>query len=137
MPAQLDPHFLPAWVRAELEAKGELKKLAPLLDRARSEGLDEDEAELDATGQIAERHGWLDGLERATGELWLQEVRAARGPSERLERGALGAVVASLFPTAGATGRLAKLAAALAAVPKANVAELEPLLGGSPGCSVR
>lgn len=138
MPAQIDPVFLPLWVRAELEAKGELKKLAPLLARAREEGLDDDEAELDATGQIAERHGWLDGLERATGEhLWLQEVREARGASERLERGAQGAVIAFLFATAGATGRLAKLAAALEAAPEAKVSELLPVLGGSPGCSVR
>lgn len=137
MPAQIDPLFLPAWVRAELDAKGELKKLAPLLARAQSEGLDEDEAELDATGQIAERHGWLDVLERATGDLWLQEVREARGASERLERGAQGAVIAFLFPTAGAAGRLARLSAALAAAPDAKVAELSPVLGGSPGCSVR
>ena len=137
MAAQLDRQFLVHWVRAELEASGEAGRLAALVRRAVDEGLGEDEAELDASGQIAERSGWLDALEGATGELWLAEVREARGGSERLERGAGGSAVAWLRATAGAVGRLRTLGEALEADPKAMVAELASVLGGSPGCSVR
>ena len=137
MAAQLDPQFLVAWVRAELEASGQAGRLDALVKRAVGEGLGEDEGELDASGQIAERSGWLDALERATGELWLVEVREARGDAERLERGAGGSAVAWLRATPGAVGRLRRMAEALAADPKATVAELASGLGGSPGCSVR
>ena len=137
MAAQLDPQFLVNWIRSELEATGETARFAVLVKRAVDEGLGEDEGELDASGQIAERNGWLDELERATGELWLAEVREARGGGERLERGAGGAAVAWLRATAGAVGRLRTMGEALAADPKATVAELASHLGGSPGCSVR
>jgi hypothetical protein len=137
MAAQIDPSFLVAWVRAELGASDEAARLGPLVARAVEEGLSEDEGELDACGQIAERSGWLGGLERATGDLWLAEVREARGAAEKLERGAGGSTVAWLRATAGAVTRLQQLAAALAADPAASVAELSSPLGGSPGCSVR
>ena len=149
MPAQIDPEFLTAWVRAELEAAGEPQLLSSLASRAQQDGLDEDEAELDAAGQIAERRGLLDALEQATGDLWLAEVREARGQSERLVRsgaraGEGGAVlstpqsaVATLRANAGAAVRLARLAQALLDAPEATVAELTSPLGGSPGCSTR
>src|ERR1700738_5711589 len=86
MPAQIDPLFLTAWVRAELEAAGEPRLLAAVVSRAMQDGLDEDEAELDAAGQLAERWRLLDALERASGELWLAEGREARGQGERLAR---------------------------------------------------
>lgn len=136
MPAHIDPRFLPAWVRAELEATGEALSLDVHAARAVQVGLDDDEAELDAAGQIAESKGWLDALERAAGELWLTEVREARGASDRLERAGQG-VVAWLKPAPGAVARLERLARELQARPEASVAELEPVLGGSPGCSVR
>jgi hypothetical protein len=137
MAAQLEPHFLVDWVRGELEAAGNESRLGPLVERAVAEGLTEEEGELDACGQIAERSGWLDALERATGELVLAEVREVRGASERLERSGGGAVVAFLRATPGAVLRLGQLAAALAAAPGASVAELPSHLGGSPGCSTR
>lgn len=137
MGAQLDPQFLVDWVRAELEAAGHASRLAPLVERAVTEGLTEEEGELDACGQIAERSGWLDALERATGDLILAEVREARGAAERLERSGGGAAVAFLRSTPGAVQRLTQLAAALAGDPAASVAELPSHLGGSPGCSTR
>jgi hypothetical protein len=143
MPAQIDPGFLTAWVRAELAAQGDPRlsaELAQLAARAAQDGLDEDEAELDAAGQLAERRGLLDALERAAGELWLSEVREARGQSELLQRsGPAGAqsAVATLRATAGAAERLALLSRALQDDSDATVAELTSSLGGSPGCSVR
>jgi hypothetical protein len=143
MPAQIDPLFLTAWVRAELETLGEPQlaaALEALTARAVQDGLDEDEAELDAAGQIAERRGLLDALERAAGDLWLAEVREARGQGERLQRGvdsSRSAVVATLRASAGAAERLARLARALSGDPEATVAELTSSLGGTPGCSVR
>ena len=137
MGAQLEPGFLVNWVRAELEAAGHESRLAPLVERAVNEGLTEEEGELDACGQIAERSGWLDALERATGELILAEVREVRGAAERLERSGGGASVAFLRATPGAAERLGQLAEALAKDPGAAVAELPSHLGGSPGCSTR
>jgi hypothetical protein len=140
MPAQLDPLFLTAWVRAELEAAGEPRLLAALVSRAMQDGLDEDEAELDAAGQLAERRGLLDALERASGELWLVEVREARGQGERLQRSSAPgtqSAVATLRATQGAVDRLALLARALQEAPEATVAELTSPLGGTPGCSTR
>jgi hypothetical protein len=137
MPAQLDPQFLAVWVRAELEASGEVALLQSLIGRAMNEGLDEDEAELDAAGQIAERRGWLDSLERASGDFALAEVREARGQSERLEKSSSSAAIAFLRATPGAIKRLETLAVALAQDPNARVAELTSPLGGTPGCSVR
>jgi len=136
MGAQLEPHFLVNWVRAELEAEGNESRLAPMVERAVAEGLTEEEGELDACGQIAERHGWLDALERASGDLILAEVREVRG-AERLERSSGGAAVAFLRAAPGAVQRLGQLAVALASDPKATVAELPSHLGGSPGCSTR
>jgi hypothetical protein len=134
MSAQLDPAFLVAWVRAELESD------APLFDalcaRAQEDGLGEEEAELDVAGQLAERRGLLDALERAAGDLWLSEVREARGASERLERSSGATCIAWLRATHGAAARLGQLAHALAADPGKRVAELRAL-GGSPGCSTR
>jgi hypothetical protein len=135
--AQLDPQFLTQWVRSELEAAGEPALLEGLVRRAQAEGLDEDEGELDAAGQIAERKGWLDQLERAAGDLYLAEVREARGQSERLERGSGGSAVAWLRAAPGAVLRLQQMSEALAGDPEATVAELASHLGGSPGCSVR
>jgi len=144
MPAQLEPQFLAVWVRAELAAAGEESWLDSLIGRAMGEGLDSEEAELDAAGQIAERRGWLDALERASGEFVLAEVREARGQSERLERmksGQASAAVAFLRATPGAIARLEQLARALeqamANDPQASIAELTSPLGGSPGCSTR
>jgi len=137
MPAQLDRQFLSVWVRAELEAEGEEALLANLIGRAMAEGLDEDEAELDAAGQIAERRGWLDALERAGGDLALAEVREARGQSERLEKSGQTSAVAFLRATPGAIARLQQLSEALARDPSARVAEITSPLGGTPGCSTR
>ena len=136
MSAQVDPLFLVAWVRDELVAAGESTLLDSLAARAEGDGLDREEAELDAAGQIAERRGLLDGLERAAGDLWLSEVREARGIAERLERSSGSACVAWLQATSGAALRLETLSRALMAEPGKSVAELDGL-GSSPGCSVR
>jgi hypothetical protein len=136
MAAQLDPSFLVTWVRAELEAAGESALFASLVRRAQEDELTEEEAELDVAGQLAERRGLLDGLETAAGELWLSEVREARGQTEKLERSSGAACIAWLRATAGAPRRLGQLAQALAAEPGKSVAELDGL-GGSPGCSTR
>jgi len=134
MAAQVDPAFLVPWVRAELGAE------APLFDalcaRAQGDGLTEEEAELDVAGQLAERRGLLDALERAAGELWLCEVRETRGATEKLERAGGAACVAWLHATPGAASRLEQLARALVGEPGKSVAELAGL-GGSPGCSTR
>lgn len=135
MSAQLEPQFLVAWVRAELEAAGEPGLLDSLAARARDDGLDEEESQLDAAGQLAERRGLLGALETAAGELWLSEVREARGASERLERSG-PSCVAFLRATEGAVARLGRLAVVLAAEPGKTVAELTQL-GGTPGCSTR
>ena len=97
--------------------------------------LTEEEAELDAAGQLAERRGLLDALEKAAGNLWLSEVREARGRAEMLEKSG-PSCVAWLRATPGAARRLAQLASALAAEPGKSVAELDGM-GGSPGCSTR
>ena len=135
MAAQIDPPFLVAWVRAELEAMGEAALFASLVRRAQEDELTEEEAELDVAGQLAERRGLLDALEKAAGELWLHEVREARGRAERLERSG-NACVAWLQATTGAAQRLAQLSMALQAEPGKSVVELESL-GSSPGCSTR
>ena len=132
---QVDPAFLVAWVRAELEAAGESAIFSSLVQRAQQDELSEEEAELDVAGQLAERRGLFDALETAAGDLWLAEVREARGRSEMLERSG-PSCVAWLRATPGAAGRLNRLALALAAEPGKSVAELDGL-GGSPGCSTR
>jgi hypothetical protein len=136
MAAQVDPLFLVAWIRAELVEAGEPGLLDSLAARAEGDGLDREEAELDAAGQIAERRGLLDGLERAAGDLWLSEVREARGIAEKLERSSGPACVAWLQASSGAAHRLQMLSQALSAEPEKSVAELDGL-GSSPGCSVR
>jgi hypothetical protein len=136
MSAHVDPLFLVAWVRAELTQAGEAALLDSLTARAEGDGLDREEAELDAAGQIAERRGLLDSLERAAGDLWLSEVREARGVAEKLERSSGSACVAWLQASAGAAHRLQMLSQALAAEPAKSVAELDGL-GSSPGCSLR
>src|SRR5207248_9911418 len=107
-----------------------------LCTRAQADGLTEEEAEVDVAGQLAERRGLLDALERAAGDRWLSEVREARGATEKLERSGSAACVASLRATPGAAARLERLARALAGEPGRAVAELAGL-GGSPGCSTR
>lgn len=135
MAAQIQPQFLVAWMRAELEAAGESAVFAGLVRRAQQDDLTEEEAELDVAGQLAERRGLLDSLEMAAGDLWLSEVREARGLTEKLERTGQSCV-AWLRATPGAVQRLSQLAQALAAEPGKSVAELDGL-GGSPGCSTR
>ena len=78
---QVDPGFLVAWVRAEVGPE-----LDAWVSRAMQDDLTEEEAELDAAGQLAERRGLLDALEKAAGQLWLSEVREARGRAEMLEK---------------------------------------------------
>jgi len=134
MPAQIDPQFLVAWVRAELSSEAAL--FEALCARAQVDGLGEEEAELDVAGQLAERRGLLAALETAAGGLWLSEVREARGAAEKLERSAGDSCVAWLRATPGAAARLAQLAATLLLEPGRSVAELRNL-GGSPGCSTR
>ena len=127
---KVDPGFLVAWVRAEVGPE-----LDAFVARAMQDDLTEEEAELDAAGQLAEGRGLLDALEKAAGELWLAEVREARGRSEMLEKTG-PSCVAWLRATPGAAHRLARLASALAAEPGKSVAELDGM-GGSPGCSTR
>jgi hypothetical protein len=133
--AHVDPSFLVAWVRAELAGTGEIALFESLVRRAMQDELTEEEAELDVAGQLAERRGLFDALERAAGDLWLSEVREARGATEKLERSG-PACVAWLRASTGAVERLRTLSLALAAEPGKSVAELDGL-GGSPGCSVR
>jgi hypothetical protein len=136
MAAQLEPSFLVTWVRAELAAAGEEALFSSLVQRAQEDELTEEEAELDVAGQLAERRGLLDALEKAAGGLWLHEVREARGQTEKLERSSGSACLAWLRATPGAAARLSMLAAALAQEPGKSVAELDGM-GGSPGCSTR
>ena len=122
MAAQLDPGFLVAWVRAEVEDQPGL--FDALCTRAQDDGLNEEEAEVDVAGQLAERRGLLDALERAAGELWLSEVREARGATEKLERSG-PACVAWLRASPGAASRLELLSKALLADPGKSIAELD------------
>ena len=133
MAARIDPAFLVAWVRAELEEEAGL--FDALCARAQQDGLSEEEAELDVAGQLAERRGLLSALETAAGDLWLSEVREARGGAERLQR-AGPACLAWLRASPGAAARLATLSQALVAEPGKSVAVLHGL-GGTPGCATR
>src|SRR3954470_1344448 len=99
MAAQIEPEFLVAWVRAELSSDGSM--FEALCARAEQDGLDRDEAELDVAGQLAERRGLLDALEKSAGTLWLVEVREARGLAEKLERSSGPSCVAWLRATPG------------------------------------
>jgi hypothetical protein len=135
MSARIDPAFLVPWVRAELEALGEAGDLDAHARRAEQDGLDPDEAELDAAADLAVRRGLLAALEGAASPLWLAEVREARGLAERVERSGRSCVV-WLRATSGAAHRLAQLAGALVEDPGAAVAEIAGL-GGTPGCATR
>jgi len=135
MSARIDPAFLVPWVRAELEAVGEGRHLEAHAARAQQDGLDPDEAELDAASDLAARRGLAAALDGAAAPLWLLEVREARGLSERVERSGLSCV-AWLRATPGAADRLAQLVAALVEDPRSAVAEMAGL-GGSPGCATR
>lgn len=133
--ARIDPAFVVPWVRAELEALGEAKALDALAARAQEDGLDPDEAELDAASDLATRRGLIAALEGAAAPLWLGEVREARGLAERVERNG-PSCVAWLRTTAGAAHRLAQLVATLVDHPDEAFAELAGL-GGTPGCATR
>jgi hypothetical protein len=133
--AQIDPAFLVPWVRAELEALGEAAALDAHAARAEQDGLDGDEAELDAASDLAARRGLFATLEGAAAPLWLTEVREARGLAERVERTG-PSCVAWLRATPGAAGRLGQLVATLVENPRSAVAELAGL-GGTPGCATR
>jgi len=133
--ALLDPGFLVPWVRAEMEARGEASSFDAHAARAQRDGLDPDEAELDAAGDLAARRGLIAALEGAAAPLWLTEVREARGLSERLERNG-PSCTAWLRATAGAAQRLGRLVATLVEDPGSAVAELSGL-GGTPGCATR
>jgi hypothetical protein len=135
MTAPVDPAFLVPWVRAELEALGEANALDARAARGQEDGLDPDEAELDAASDLAARRGLLAALEGAAAPFWLAEVREARGLAERVERSGPSCVV-WLRATAGAAHRLRQLVATLVADPRAAVAELAGL-GGTPGCATR
>ena len=84
--AHIDPAFLVPWVRAELDALGEAAALDAHAARAQEDGLDPDEAELDAASDLAARRGLVAALEGAAAPLWLSDVREARGLAERVER---------------------------------------------------
>ena len=133
--ARIEPEFLVPWVRAELEAMGEAAALDAHAARAQEDGLDPDEAELDAAADLAARRGLIATLEGAAAPLWLGELREARGLTERVERNG-PSCVASLRATAGAAHRLAQLVATLVDHPGEAFAEL-PGLGGTPGCATR
>ena len=133
--ARIDPAFLVPWVRAELEALGDAAVLDAHAARAQEDGLDPDEAELDAASDLATRRGLSATLDGAAAPLWLAEVREARGLSERIERSG-PSCVAWLRATPGAAQRLARLVAVLVADPRAAVAEMAGL-GGTPGCATR
>ena len=133
--ARLDPGFLVSWVRAELEALGEAASFDAHAARAQRDGLDPDEAELDAAADLAARRGLIASLEGAAAPLWLTEVREARGLSERVERSG-PSCTAWLRATAGAAQRLGRLVATLVEDPRSTVAELSGL-GGTPGCASR
>ena len=133
--ARLDPAFLVPWVRAELEALGEAAALDAHAARAQQDGLDPDEAELDAAEDLALRRGFSAALDGAAAPLWLAEVREARGLSERIERSG-PSCVAWLRATPGAAQRLARLVAVLVENPRSAAAELAGL-GGTPGCATR
>ena len=135
MTAPVDPGFLVSWVRAELEALGEASALDAHAARAQEDGLDPDEAELDAASDLAARRGLLATLEGAAAPLWLTEVREARGLAERVERSG-PSCVAWLRATPGAADRLGQLIASLLENPRSAVAELAGL-GGTPGCATR
>jgi hypothetical protein len=149
MTVRIDPDFLVRWVREELLRAGEASLLDGLAARGAADGLDEDEAELEAAEELADRRGLRVALLDAAVGLDEVQIREARGGVEWIERplrpegqgdlfGELSpsSCTAFLRSTAGAAERLRTLARLLLAEPHASRAEL-PGLGGSPGCSLR
>lgn len=178
----VEPEFLVAWVRAELESSGEASALSARAAQAAADGLGDEDAELEAAQVIAHGRGFLRALEDAALPLaraappppdpaddaepaperpFALALAEARGAAEWVERRPDPAAVplpfepdegrarggevsagtlrfrAALFPRPGAAGRLRALAERLAAAPASTRAELEPILGGSPGCAAR
>jgi hypothetical protein len=149
MTVRIDPDFLVRWVREELQRMGEPSVLDGLAARGAADGLDEDEAELEAAEELADRRGLRVALLDAAVGLDEVQIREARGGIEWIERalrpegqrdlfGELSpsSCTAFLCSTAGAAERLRTLARLLLDEPHASRAEL-PGLGGSPGCSLR
>jgi len=149
MTMRIDPDFLVRWVREELEQTGEAAVLDALAARGTADGLDEDEAELEAAEELADRRGLRVALLDAAVGLDEVQIREARGGIEWIERalrpegqrdlfGELSpsSCTAFLRGGAGAAERLRTLARLLREEPHASRAEL-PGLGGSPGCSLR
>jgi hypothetical protein len=149
MTVRIDPDFLVRWVREELQGRGEASLFDGLAARSAADGLDEDEAEVEAAEELAGRRGLRVAMLDAAVGLDEVQVREARGGVEWIERalrpegqrdlfGELSpsSCTAFLCSTAGAAERLRTLARRLLDEPHASRAEL-PGLGGSPGCSLR
>jgi hypothetical protein len=149
MTVRIDPDFLVRWVREELQGMGEASLFDGLAARSAADGLDEDEAEVEAAEELAGRRGLRVAMLDAAVGLDEVHVREARGGIEWIERalrpegqrdlfGELSpsSCTAFLRSTAGAAERLQTLARRLLDEPHASRAEL-PGLGGSPGCSLR
>jgi len=149
MTVRIDPDFLVRWVREELSRAGEVSVLHRLVARGAEDGLADDEAELEAAEEIADRRGLRFALLDAALGLGEVDVREARGGIEWIERalrpegqrdlfGELSPsnCTAFLHSAPGAAQRLRTLARLLLDEPGASRAEL-PGLGGSPGCSLR
>jgi hypothetical protein len=149
MTVRIDPDFLVRWVREELSRTGEAPLLDGLVARGAEDGLAEDEAEVEAAEEIADRRGLRFALLDASVGLGEVDVREARGGLEWIERalrpegqrdlfGELSPsnCTAFLRSAPGAAQRLRTLARRLLDEPGASRAEL-PGLGGSPGCSLR
>jgi hypothetical protein len=149
MTVRLDPDFLVRWVREELAAAGEGSLLDRLAARGTGDGLADDEAELEAAEEVADRRGLRFALLEAALGLDEVQVREARGGIEWIERGlrpkgqrdlfgelSPSSCTAFLRSAPGAARRLRTLARLLLDEPGALRAEL-PGLGGSPGCSLR
>jgi hypothetical protein len=149
MTVRIDPDFLVRWVREELQRTGEASLLDGLAARGAADGLDEDEAELEAAEELADRRGLRVALLDAAVGLDEVQIREARGGAEWIERplrpegqgdlfGELSpsSCTAFLRSAAGAADRLQTLARLLLDEPHASRVEL-PGLGGSPGCSLR
>jgi hypothetical protein len=149
MTVRIDPDFLVRWVREELGKASEASLLDALAARAVQDGLAEDEAEIEAAEEIADRRGLRFALLEAALGLEEVHIREARGGIEWIERalrpegqrdlfGELSPPCCTAFlrSAPGAAQRLRTLARLLLEEPAASRAEL-PGLGGSPGCSLR
>src|SRR4051794_11185005 len=86
MTVRIDPDFLVRWVREELHVSGEVSLLDRLHARAAQDGLAEDEAEIEAAEEIADRRGLRFALLEAALGLDEVHVREARGGVEWIER---------------------------------------------------